>query len=78
MRTEPITVTATVSEPFTVLGTISGTWRPMGRQRDYRATVNGTAFHHNNKATFQSAIRAHLYRAGHRGAVRFDYHPEEK
>jgi hypothetical protein len=71
---ETITITVTVSEPYTVIGLIGGTRRPIKRSRDYTATYNGKLIRNNSKATISGLIRQKAYRDGKR--VRIEFVPE--
>ena len=71
---ETITITVTVSEPYTVIGLIGGTMRPIKRSRDYTATYNGKLIRNNSKATISGLIRQKAYRDGKR--VRIEFVPE--
>lgn len=56
-----VTITVTVSEPYTA---IAGGWtgmRPVGRRRTYTATVNGTRIEQTSKPEIQRIIRRKLY-----------------
>ena len=68
-----MTVTITVSEPYTkIAGSASG-MRPTGRRRTYRANVLGRDYVNENKSEIQSVIRAAIRRE--EDAARFVHVP---